>query len=414
MIPVSATGPSTRKSYYSDYGNGYVDVAAPGGDAYDTPDGSRDITGVVLAAYPENVGVALGDIDPRHGEPTNEFVSRTARAMHLRVLPVPAGHVDGVTARGRCGRADRVAVRTTGAAGRLRPRPVVHRVETADVGQRARVPAARTRSPTCASSRRRTDRSERRESTQLCEGSTLAQRLLRHRHRRRPRRPSDARPWSVAAQSSASASAFSGRRRPGCRTARRTGRRSPSVLRGVPDLDHACAVEHDDEVGHAHRREAVRDEHGDAARRLRHLRCSRGGGVALEQRVLGLGIERGRRLVEHEEQRMVAHEAARQRELLPLTERDLDAVVPRDAELRVEPAVQAGRRRRVRRRGRPRRRSQDWSSSRSSRRARRSRRPGARTGRSPGTRRRGVRATPRRACATRSTPSTVTVPDAGS
>ena len=38
---------------------GYIDVAAPGGDAYDTPDGSRDITGVVLAAYPYNVGVAL-------------------------------------------------------------------------------------------------------------------------------------------------------------------------------------------------------------------------------------------------------------------------------------------------------------------------------------------------------------------
>ena len=36
---------------------------------------------------------------------------------------------------------------------------------------------------------------------------------------------------------------------------------------------------------------------------------------------------------------MVAHEAAGQRELLPLTERDLDAVVPRDAELRVEPAA---------------------------------------------------------------------------
>ena len=63
-------------------------------------------------------------------------------------------------------------------------------------------------------------------------------------------------------------------------------------------------------------------------------------GVALEQRVLGLGVERGRRLVEHEEQRMVAHEPACERELLPLTERHLDAVVPRDAELRVEPACE--------------------------------------------------------------------------
>ena len=30
VIPVSATGPSTRKSYYSDYGKGYIAVAAPG------------------------------------------------------------------------------------------------------------------------------------------------------------------------------------------------------------------------------------------------------------------------------------------------------------------------------------------------------------------------------------------------
>ena len=55
VISVSATGPSTRKSYYSDYGNGYVTVAAPGGDAYDTADGTLDVGGLVLAAYPENV-----------------------------------------------------------------------------------------------------------------------------------------------------------------------------------------------------------------------------------------------------------------------------------------------------------------------------------------------------------------------
>ena len=102
-------------------------------------------------------------------------------------------------------------------------------------------------------------------------------------------------------------------------------------------LDDACAVEHHDEVGHAHGREPVGDEHGDPAR-VGTLVTARRRGVALEQRVLGLGVERGRGLVEDEEQRMVAHEAARQCELLPLTERDLDAVVPRDAELRVEPA----------------------------------------------------------------------------
>ena len=67
------------------------------------------------------------------------------------------------------------------------------------------------------------------------------------------------------------------------------------------DLDDVGAVHHDDQVGHAHGREAVRHEHGDPpgvgvrARRL---------GEALEQRVLGLGVERRGRLVEDQQQRM--------------------------------------------------------------------------------------------------------------
>ena len=104
VIPVSATGPSTRKSYYSSFGQEYVDVAAPGGDAYDTPDGSRDITGVVLAAYPYNVGVALGDIDPDTGEPTNEFVvkdckgSTSAYYQYLQGTSMASPHAVGVAA----------------------------------------------------------------------------------------------------------------------------------------------------------------------------------------------------------------------------------------------------------------------------------------------------------------------------
>ena len=72
--------------------------------------------------------------------------------------------------------------------------------------------------------------------------------------------------------------------------------------------------------------------------RSRPARVARRVRVALEQRVLGLGVERRRRLVEHEEQRALAHEAARERELLPLAEGDLDAARPGRAELRVEPA----------------------------------------------------------------------------
>src|SRR5258705_4506680 len=51
------------------------------------------------------------------------------------------------------------------------------------------------------------------------------------------------------------------------------------------DLGYAGAVEDDDEVGHAHRAEPVRDEDRDALGPLGRRR------VALEQRVFGLGVQ---------------------------------------------------------------------------------------------------------------------------
>lgn len=63
VISVSSTGISERKSYYSSYGNGYIDVAAPGGDVYDTPANTRDITKGILAAYPAALAEAEGAID---------------------------------------------------------------------------------------------------------------------------------------------------------------------------------------------------------------------------------------------------------------------------------------------------------------------------------------------------------------
>ncbi|MET0726060.1 MAG: S8 family serine peptidase, partial [Leifsonia sp.] len=63
VIAVSSTGPSGRKAYYSDYGNGYVDVAAPGGDVYDTAAGTRDYAAGILAAYPANMAAEEGAID---------------------------------------------------------------------------------------------------------------------------------------------------------------------------------------------------------------------------------------------------------------------------------------------------------------------------------------------------------------
>src|SRR5207249_11314576 len=52
------------------------------------------------------------------------------------------------------------------------------------------------------------------------------------------------------------------------------------------DFDDAGAVEHHDQVGHAHRAEAVGNEEGDAAVGVGAVR---GGGVALEEGVLGFG-----------------------------------------------------------------------------------------------------------------------------
>ena len=60
------------------------------------------------------------------------------------------------------------------------------------------------------------------------------------------------------------------------------------------------------------------------------------GGVALEQGVLGLGVEGGGGLVEHEDERLVAHEPAGQRQLLPLAEAHLHALGPGGTELGVE------------------------------------------------------------------------------
>ncbi|TDD26959.1 peptidase S8 [Actinomadura sp. KC06] len=64
VIPVSSTGPSTRKSYFSSYGNGYVAVAAPGGDKVDTADQRPDDRAGIWAAYPERLAKERGELNP--------------------------------------------------------------------------------------------------------------------------------------------------------------------------------------------------------------------------------------------------------------------------------------------------------------------------------------------------------------
>ena len=53
VATVSATGVQNLKSYYSSYGLGVIDVAAPGGDRYQIPD-TPDANGRILSTLPNN------------------------------------------------------------------------------------------------------------------------------------------------------------------------------------------------------------------------------------------------------------------------------------------------------------------------------------------------------------------------
>ncbi|GLW12953.1 serine protease [Microtetraspora sp. NBRC 13810] len=78
VISVASTGISKRKSYYSDYGNGYVDVAAPGGDTYDTATNRQDVTRATLAAYPRALAEARGELNP-DGTPNVPYLVRDCK-----------------------------------------------------------------------------------------------------------------------------------------------------------------------------------------------------------------------------------------------------------------------------------------------------------------------------------------------
>ncbi|WSJ91399.1 S8 family serine peptidase [Streptomyces sp. NBC_01304] len=52
VVTVSATGVKGAKSYYSTYGNGVIDIAAPGGDKYQIPD-TPSKNGRILSTMPE-------------------------------------------------------------------------------------------------------------------------------------------------------------------------------------------------------------------------------------------------------------------------------------------------------------------------------------------------------------------------
>ncbi|PZS24953.1 MAG: peptidase S8/S53 subtilisin kexin sedolisin [Pseudonocardiales bacterium] len=100
---ISSTGPSTRKAYYSNWGTEQTDVAAPGGDAYDSPDNTLNEKNLVLAAYPLNVAMAEGTLNP-DGTPNTPFVVRDCQGgvcayyQYLQGTSMATPHAVGVAA----------------------------------------------------------------------------------------------------------------------------------------------------------------------------------------------------------------------------------------------------------------------------------------------------------------------------
>jgi subtilisin family serine protease len=106
VLAVSSVGPSGRKAYYSNWGLGDIDVAAPGGDrreGFGTPLYGAPQTRI-LAAYPKNVGLDAGTIDPVTGDPTTPLVVKdtangvTAYYQWIQGTSMASPHAVGVAA----------------------------------------------------------------------------------------------------------------------------------------------------------------------------------------------------------------------------------------------------------------------------------------------------------------------------
>ena len=115
VLAISSTGPTTRKAYYSNYGTEQTDVAAPGGDYYDSADNTGDPRNLVLAAYPAALAELNGDLNP-DGTPNTPFVVRDclgttcAYYQYLQGTSMASPHAVGVAALivSRFGKVDKV------------------------------------------------------------------------------------------------------------------------------------------------------------------------------------------------------------------------------------------------------------------------------------------------------------------
>jgi subtilisin family serine protease len=104
VIAVTSTARSLRKAYYSNYGTEQADIAAPGGDAYDSADNRLDVSGLALGAYPESLALASGAITEPGGAPTTPMVVRDctggtcAYYQYLQGTSMASPHAAGVAA----------------------------------------------------------------------------------------------------------------------------------------------------------------------------------------------------------------------------------------------------------------------------------------------------------------------------
>jgi subtilisin family serine protease len=103
VIPVSATGVSGRKASYSSYGDGYVALAAPGGDQTDNSTGRPDPRLGTWAAYPESLARARHQLNA-DGTPKTPNIVRSCEGgrcgyyQSLQGTSMAAPHAAGVAA----------------------------------------------------------------------------------------------------------------------------------------------------------------------------------------------------------------------------------------------------------------------------------------------------------------------------